>query len=696
MGFFIGTDVGGTFTDIWVSAGDGQTRVFKSPTTSDVLGGVINGLQLAAQSYDLSFDQLCSQIERFGHGTTVGLNALLTGNAARTAVITTRGFGDTLEIGRLKRQTSDMNELERTDAYLRNRIPPLVPRDLVIEVDERIDVNGKIVKSLDEEGARAAIRARKHRKIEAVAICTLWATHNPVHERRLRDLVLDELPGIFVSCSNEISPGVGEYARMSTTAGNAALGPLAGRYLSSLEAKLQSAGMKVPVLMMTCAGGVLPTAVLNDRPAFALFSGPAGGVMGSRATGAQAGFDNIVTMDIGGTSFDVGVIVAGKPIMRSEISVAGADIRVHSIDVESIGAGGGSIAYVEFGELRVGPRSAGANPGPACYGRGGTRPTATDADLVLGVLDPENFIGGRMQLDVEAARRAIDEHIAKPLGMSVTEAAWSIRQILDSKMADLLRRMTIERGYDPRDFTLLANGGAGPSHAWVLSEELGLDSFIVPAAATAESAYGTGNSDLGFTAERPAYARISPGAQPNETQLSHVTKALSAATEEVRNNLSLAGPKGDIRIESFVAIKFRGQTNHLDIPFDGNVFTLDTFKSVTSAFEQQYEALFGRGAAFSNAGYELISVRVMGTGALPPPVLATEGESFEPRGKRGVVFRDARNSVDTAIYRTSFPKDGEAAQGPAIIEFPGQSVVVPPGATARADKFGNIHVRLAS
>ncbi len=696
MGFFIGTDVGGTFTDIWVSDSDGQTRVFKSPTTADVLSGVIDGLHLAAQSYGLGFDALCSQVERFGHGTTVGLNALLTGNAARTAVITTKGFGDTLEIGRLKRQTSGMNEMERTDAYLRNRIPPLVPRDLVIEVDERIDVKGNVIKSLDETAARAEIGKLKDQKIEAVAICTLWSTHNPLHERRLRELVQEELPDVFVSCSHEISPGVGEYARMSTTAGNAALGPLAGRYLSSLEAKLQTAGMKVPVLMMTCAGGVLPTAVLNDRPAFALFSGPAGGVMGSRATGAQAGFDNIVTMDIGGTSFDVGVIVSGKPIMRTEISVAGADIRVHSIDVELIGAGGGSIAYVEFGELRVGPRSAGANPGPACYGRGGTRPTATDADLVLGVLDPNNFIGGRMKLDVDAAARAIDEHVAKPLGMSVTEAAWSIRQILDSKMADLLRRMTIERGYDPRDFTLLANGGAGPSHAWVLGEELGLDSFIVPAAATAESAYGTGNSDLGFTAERPAYARISPGTVPKPEQLAHVTRAVKAATEEVRNNLTLAGPTNGIRIERFVAIKFRGQTNHLDIPFEGDEFTLEAFKAVTGTFEKQYEALFGRGAAFSNAGYEVISVRVMGTGALPPPALATKGERFEPRGTRSVVFRDAKVPVETAIYRTSFPKADETAQGPAIIEFPGQSVVVPPGASAKADSFGNIHVRLAS
>jgi N-methylhydantoinase A len=696
VGFLIGTDVGGTFTDVWVAADDGEARVFKSPTTSDVLGGVLDAITLAAQSYNLSFEEFCSHIERFGHGTTVGLNALLTGSAARTAVLTTRGFGDTLEIGRLKRQTSGMNELERTDAYLRNRVPPLVPRDLVLEIDERIDVNGRVIKALNEEEARVEIRKLKDRNIEAVAICTLWSTQNPAHERSLREIVLDELPGVFVSISHEISPGVGEYARMSTTAGNAALGPLAGRYLSSLEARLQQAGMQVPVLMMTCAGGVLPTAVLAERPAYALFSGPAGGVMGSRATGAQAGFDNIVTMDIGGTSFDVGVIVSGKPIMRSEISVAGADIRVHSIDVHSIGAGGGSIAYVEFGELRVGPRSAGAEPGPACYGRGGTRPTATDADLVLGVLDPDNFIGGRMKLDVDAARRAIDEHVAKPLGMSIIEAAWSIRQILDSRMADLLRRMTIERGYDPRDFTLLANGGAGPSHAWVLSEELGLDNFVVPAAATAESAYGTGNSDLGFTAERAAYARVSPGAVPNAGQLAKITAALQSATKEVRDNLALAEPKGAVGLESLVAIKFRGQTNHLDIPFRGDSFSLDTFHAVTRTFERQYETLFGRGAAFSSAGYELIAVRVMGTGPLAPPAYAAKGEKLEPCGRRPVVFRDATVPVETAIFRTSFPKDGESAEGPAIIEFPGQSVVVPPGASARSDRFGNIHVRLAA
>ncbi|MCC6473089.1 MAG: hydantoinase/oxoprolinase family protein [Burkholderiales bacterium] len=696
MGYFVGSDVGGTFTDLWVSSSDGHTRVFKSPTTADVLGGVIDAIGLAAQAYGTDFNDFCARIERFGHGTTVGLNALLTGTAAKTAVLTTRGFGDTLEIGRLRRQSSGMNEVEFTDAFLRNRFPPLVRRARVVEIDERIDISGRVVAPLDEAQARAALRRLRAEGIEAIAVCTLWATHNPMHENRLRELAREELPEAFVSVSHEISPAVGEYARMSTTAANAALGPLAGRYLAKLEATLRAAGMRVPLLMMTCSGGVLPTAVLGERPAFALFSGPAAGVMGSQAIGARIGLSNLLTTDIGGTSFDVGVVVAGKPIMRTEIALAGADIRVHSIDVDSIGAGGGSIASVQFGELRVGPKSAGANPGPACYGRGGTLPTATDADLVLGVLDPDYFIGGRMKLDADAAARAIHEHVAKPLGMSVREAAWGIREVLDSRMADLLRRMTVERGYDPRDFALFANGGAGPSHAWVLAEELGLSGFIVPAAATAVSAFGAGNADLGFTAEAPTYVRVRPGAAPGAEQLSKITAATAACAAGVRRNLEVAAARGNVRIEPFVSIRFRGQTHHLDERIEEGAFDLPAWERLVSQFESHYETLFGRGAAFSKAGYEILSVRVAGTGALPPPALATVGEPLAPMGSRRVVFRDAGAPLETAIYRTGFPRAGERVEGPAIVEFPGQSVVVPPGASARADESGNLHVTRAS
>ncbi len=697
MAYFVGSDVGGTFTDLWVSESSGQTRVFKTPTTKDVLSGVIDGVKIAAEAFGKTFEEFCSSVERFGHGTTVGLNALLTGNAAKTAILTTRGFADTLEIGRLKRQSTGLNETEVIDSFLRNRFPPLVNRRFIIEIDERIDANGAVIKALDEKLARDAIRALKNSGVEAVAVCTLFATVNPVHEKRLLELLREELPGVFVSVSHDISPNVGEYARMSTTAANAALGPLAGRYLSKLEETLRGAGMRVPVLMMTCAGGVLPTSVLNDRPAYALFSGPAGGVMGSRITGEQIGLRNILTTDIGGTSFDVGVIADGRPIMRSEISVAGADIRVHSIDVDSIGAGGGSIASVNStGELQVGPRSAGANPGPVCYGRGGTEPTATDADLVLGVLDPENFLGGRMKLDIDAARRAIEQKIAKPLGMSMIEAAWGIRKILDAKMADLLRRMTLERGYDPRDFSLFANGGAGPSHAWVLSAELGLKGFVVPAAATAQSALGTGTADLGFTTERPVYVRIQAGRNPTQEEISRIATGIEECLANVRANLAIASAKTNVQIERFIAIRFRGQTNHLDVALDGGKFDAEAFRKVTASFEQQYETLFGHGASYSGAGYEILSVRVTGTGALPPPALSTAGDDLKPVKSRKVIFDDPANPVETGIYRTLFPKAETEVAGPCIIEFPGQSVVVPPQAHARADKFGNLHIRLTS
>lgn len=693
MEFVIGTDVGGTFTDLWIATGDGQSRVFKSPTTKDVMGGVINAMKMAAEAYGLSFDAFCSKIVRFGHGTTVGLNALLTGTAAKTFVITTKGFGDTLEIGRLRRQTSGMNEFEMTDAFLRNRHAPLAPRSQVIEVDERIDANGNVIAALGEQEIEAAVARLVTENAQSIAICTLFSVVNPAHELALRDAIRKRIPDAFISLSHEISPSVGEYARMSTTLANAALGPIAGRYLSRLEEILREAGMKAPVLMMTCAGGVLPTAALNDRPVFALFSGPAGCVVGSRALGQMIGADNVLTTDIGGTSFDVGAIVNGKPIMRGQISIAGADLNVRSIDVDSIGAGGGSIASVEMGELRVGPKSAGANPGPACYGRGGVEPTATDADLVLGVLDPDNFIGGQMKLDRAAAERAIEERIAKPLGMSVMEAAWGIRQILDSRMADLMRRMTLERGYNPRDFVVLANGGAGPSHAWVLSSELGLDSFVVPAAATAQSAYGIATCDLGFVAERPVYVRVGPGAKPDPDRLAAVSAALASASAEADGLLRKASPQSRITLERRVSIRFRGQTNHMDIGFVGDEMNLAGYDQLVSSFNDQYETLFGRGASFSQAGYEIIGIQVAATAHLPPPSLAGAGEPLVKAKTRMVVFEDPNAPVETIIYKTSYPPPGSEVDGPCIIEFPGQSVVVPPLYKARADQFGNLHVK---
>lgn len=691
---FVGTDVGGTFTDLWVSDGESETRVVKTPTTKDVMTGVLNAVDLAAKELDLTTKNFCERIRRFGHGTTVGLNAVLTGNAAKTAIITTEGFGDTLEIGRIRRQTSGLSEHEVTDFYLHNRYAPSVPRHMIREVRERVNAQGEILLPLDEGHTRGLLKQLASDGIEALAICTLWATANSIHEIRLKELAREILPEAFLSVSHEISPVVGEYGRMAATAVNASLGPVAGRYLTRLEAALQTRGMSVPLLVMTNGGGVLPTAVLNDRPAHTLFSGPAAGVVGSLVMSKKLGWSNVLTTDIGGTSFDVGVIVDGRPFASSEISLAGADLRLPSIDIASIGAGGGSIAAVQFGGITVGPQSAGSSPGPVCYGRGGTEPTATDADLVLGVLDPDNFIGGALRLDKDAAEAAIRDQIAAPLGLDIVQAAWGIREILDSKMADLLRRVTVERGYNPQSFTLIANGGAGPSHAWAIARELGLKSFVVPAAATAQSAYGCGNGDLGVSETAAIYIRVPPEGAPSATDLDLADHALRAASRTVMDQLKSAGAGDEMRLERLASVRFRGQTNSLSVAFDREKFDQLSYEQIIAAFEGDYERLFGRGAGYRSAGFEIVELRISGTAPLSVANDKSSGSTPILFGSRQVVFDDPAAPVETSIYQVRYPAPGSELNGPAIVDFPGQSVVVPPAAVARADEFGNLHISL--
>ena len=693
--FRVGTDVGGTFTDVWVAANDGRTKTFKSPSTGDILTGVVDALEIAARSFGLELPGFCARIERFGHGTTVGLNALLTGRAAKTMVVTTAGFRDTLEIGRMKRQYAGLTELEVTDQYLRGRWPPQVARESVLEVPERIDSKGAVIQHLDEKTARRRLRRAAKDSVDALAICTLWSTGNPVHEKRLAEIAREELPGVFVCASHEICPAVGEYGRMSTTAVNAALGPVMSRYLSGMADMLGNHRMEAPVLVMTGAGGVVSAGAAAELPVSAVFSGPTAGVMGCQALASRSGKTNVLTIDVGGTSFDVGLIVEGKPLMRSETEVAGAAVLMPSIDVGSIGAGGGSIAKVSHGNLDVGPQSAGADPGPACYGRGGRLPTATDADLVLGTLDPDNFLGGRMPLDTDAARRAIDDHVAKPLGYSITEAAWGIRRVFESRMADLLRRVTIERGHDPREFTMFASGGAGPAHAWSLCRDIGVGEFVVPATATAQSAFGTGICDLRHSAQRAVYLRIGPGGEVRTANLADLIAACGEADEEVREALSLdAVPFLRIEVERSIGTRYLGQTHQLDVPFAEAEVTGPMFAACIDRFEEMYESMFGRGSAFRHAGFEVSYVRATGTGVLEALPDTVTGEPLTSLGSRPVVFDDPRRPVETPVMSVEYPASGQRIDGPGIVEFPGHTVVVPPGGTARTDEFGSLHVRL--
>jgi N-methylhydantoinase A len=709
----VGTDVGGTFTDLWAIGDDGRQIVVKAPTTPDIITGILDAIGLAAGQLGLSVGEFCARVDRFGHGTTAGLNALLTGRAAATAVITTTGFRDTLEIGRLKRQVAGLTDLEVGDYVNRGRRPPVVPRQLVFEVTERMDSGGNVVTPLDESQVRRVLDEVAATGVQAVAICTLWSVANPAHERRIAELAIERLPGVFITQSHSVAPGTGEYARMSTTAVNAALGPVMSAYLASLDAALRDRGLRVPVHVMTSAGGVVSATDIAREPVAAIMSGPAAGVIACQQLGRRLGIDRLLTTDVGGTSFDVGVVVDGLPMMRDQLSVAGADIQRPTLDVGTIGAGGGSIARVEHEVLVVGPQSAGAVPGPVCYGRGGTQVTATDADLVLGILAEDGFAGSTMRLSRSAAEAAITEQIAGPLGMSTTEAAWGIRQVLDSKMSDLLRSVTIERGHDPREFVLFACGGQGPSHAWALCRELGISTFVVTPTATGQSAVGTGTSDLRQSASRPCYLRIPPGTAVSQTDLARLSQALQAtqaeASRRLRADVPVEGQAGApaagrafaadaISTELSVALRYRGQAHHLDVPVPselrGDHLDGSAFEKLVERFEAQYESLFGAGAAFREAGLEILSARAVVTARLPAAARPALTGRLVRAGSRSVVFDDPGVPVECPVWATEFPAAGQRLDGPVLVAYPGQTLVVPPGAVATTDELGNFIVTM--
>jgi N-methylhydantoinase A len=693
----VGTDVGGTFTDLWVITDNGEQFVVKSPSTPDIISGILGAIDLAAARLGVDAQTFCSSVERFGHGTTAGLNALLTGRSAKTAIITTDGFRDTLEIGRLKRQVAGLTDLQLGDYVNRGRWAPVVPRHLVFEVTERIDRQGDVVVDLDEPSVHHALERIADQGVEAIAVCTLWSVVNPAHERRIAELVRERFPHMFVSLSHEVAPGTGEFARMSTTATNAALGPIMGTYLQNLDAALKATGLTVPVQVMTGVGGVMPAHRLVREPMAAMMSGPAAGVIACQQLGRKLDIDRLLTIDVGGTSFDVGVVVDGTPMMRNQVSVAGADIHRPAIDVGTIGAGGGSIARVEHGVLRVGPQSAGSTPGPVCYGRGGELVTATDADLVLGVFAEEGFAGGHMTLSKAAAEVAIEEQIAEPLGMTLLEAAWGVRQVLDSKMADLLRSVTIERGHDPREFVMFANGGQGPSHAWALSRELGISTYIVTPTATAQSALGTGTSDLRQTSERPCFVRIPPGRSITQEDLDRINAELRDAEAHARSSVlddmeNMAVQ--EVSVDLTLALRYRGQAHHLDVLFNGGQMDEHDFEGVVSAFEQQYESLFGAGSAFREAGLEVLNVRALLTARLEAASAPDPRGDLVESGTRAVVFDDPAAPVACPVYQTEFPSEGHKLRGPALVVYPGQTLVIPPDATAHTDKYGNFIVHV--
>jgi len=682
----IGVDIGGTFTDlVWVDDATGAVRVGKLLTTPKdpsqaVEQGVVTVLHDAGSQ--------ASDVRSLIHGTTLATNALIERKGARTGLLTTAGFRDAVEIGREGRY--DMYDL------FIDQPSPLVPRHLRLEVTERIRADGGVLTPLDEPSARAAIARLKDAGVEAVAICLLHAYRNPAHERALKDLCASLLPGVPVSCSSEVVPEIREYERTSTTCANVYVMPLMGRYLDDLERKLQDLGIPGHFYIMLSAGGVATPDTAKRVPIRLVESGPAAGALAAARMARELGEPKLLSFDMGGTTAKACVIDGGEPLLAREFEVARADrfkkgsglpIRVPCIELIEIGAGGGSLARVDrMGLLKVGPDSAGADPGPACYAQGGKVPTVTDADLLLGYLDPNFFLGGRMRLDVDAAKQAVEGTIAGPMGLGLTDAAWGIHRVVNENMAGAARVHGIERGKDLRAYPLFAFGGAGPVHAWHVGRILRVPRVLVPFGAGAMSAYGLLAAPLAFDFVRTAPQRL------DAADWAQINGLFSEMESEGRKILRGAEvPDSAIRIRRTAEMRYTGQGHEVEVEVPPGALAAASLEAITANFETAYRALYSRTPL--GVPIEALNWRVVVSGPMPeisvagaqPGAATPIAVKPVPKGTRKAYFPEARGYVDTPVYDRYALTPGAAFAGPAIIEERESTTVAGAGARVTVD-----------
>ena len=692
----IGVDVGGTFTDCVCLSEEGVPITAKVATTpADPSRGVIAGVEALAAKVGLPVEEFLAETERFVHGTTVGTNALVERRGTRTAILTSRGHEDTFIVGKVFQKRVGVSERDMVHmSRLEFADPPLVPRNRIRGVAERVDYKGAVVCPLDTEDVLRAGQEFVAAGVQAVAVCFLWSFMYADHEQRAAEILRGIDDGLFVACSHEIAPVLGEYERLTTTVLSAYLGPAMNTYLSALEGALRQRGYRFSLLVMQASGGLAPAADTRRNPVTALDSGPVGGIMGATFLGALAGRDKLICTDVGGTTFDVGIVESGRPQIESTPVVDKYQFRATKVQVTSIGSGGGSVAWVDdTGVLKVGPRSAGADPGPACYGRGGVEATVTDADVVLGYLDPDNFLGGAMRLDAEAAGAAVDR-VAERLGLTRLQAADGIRRILDSQMADLVRRTTIERGYDPRDFTLLAYGGMGPTHAARYAADLGVAEVLVPADATAFSALGMLAAPLLRVYETSAPRRSPLGAEDAQAISALFADLEKRALRDFETDEVLAA---DVELRRIVLVRFQMQVHELEIEVPGGALDTDALDRLEQDFITAYTDRYGRDSAYAEAGLELVSYRLEARARqerLELRAQATGGSSPVPTGTRRAWFPELGDWAEVAIFAEQALSAGVTIQGPAIIERMGDTVVLPPGTTASVDEIGNLLLKL--
>jgi N-methylhydantoinase A len=696
--FVVASDIGGTFTDTVLLDESGTVERYKSPTVPhDPAAGVLATLELAAAQRGLPLASLLGQVSLFAHGTTVATNAMIQDTRAQVGLVQTRGFGDTVSIMRgFKALGLDEEQTKNFRSLVKQ--PAVVPKQLIAEVTERVDYQGRILMPLDEEDARAAVRRLRDAGAEVYAVALLWSFKNDTHERRIAELIEEEVPGALVTTSSALLPRLGEYRRTVTTAINASLRPSLRTAVQSLKTTLAGSGLASEPLLMQSNGGLAPVSEIDREAASTVMSGPVGGVIACEFIGSLLGHRNIVTTDMGGTSFDVGLILDGKPLMANATTINRNDISLPSVAVRTVGAGSGSIASVRGGYLTVGPRSAGAEPGPACYGRGGTLPTVADADLVLGYINPENFLDGRLHLDVDLARQAISEHVAQPLGMSVEEAAEGIKTIVDARMGDLIRQMTIEQGLNPKDFTVFAYGGAGPTHAFSYGDELGISEIVVPLTASVHSAFGIASSDLTAVEELSRPMQTPPGATVYSDALS--AEAINAVFDEIsaraiaRLVAAGASPQS-VTVARAIEMRFRFQIHVLTVALGDEPLNAAGIDAAVGRFIESYEGRFGEGSAFKAAGVELTTFRVVARSATQRPQLRAAGRdgATAPPSTTRKIFANGAWSEATVLRGESLAP-GDAISGLAVIEMKDTTIVIGSNQHATVDEVGNVVIRL--
>lgn len=682
MNYRVGVDTGGTFTDVsLLNENTGEMSITKVPSTPHNPSlAVLNGVKQIVEESRIDYEQ----ISFFIHGSTVATNALLEEKGSKTALITTKGFKDVLQIGRQTRP--------KLYDFRARKSEPLVPRNLRLELDERTDYQGNIIRAVDNNEVIKLVEVLKANEITSLAICFMHSYINPANERIVKEILAKAVPDISVTLSCDVLPEIKEYERTSTVVANAYVLPKMKYYLEHLKENMKELNIPSSLYIMQSNGGIISAETAISMPIRTVLSGPAGGVLAGSLVAKNTPFKNIITIDMGGTSLDTALIENEIPQYTTISDVEGRPIKVPMIDMHTIGSGGGSIAWIDTGRaLRVGPHSAGADPGPVCYGKGGTEPTVSDANVILGRLNPDSILGGKMKMDVETARKVMKEKIADPLGITVEEAAEGILKVINANMVRGIRVISVEKGHDPRDFSLMAFGGAGPLHAVDIAREIGSKEVIIPPTPGITCATGMLMADVKHDYVKSYTANLS------DVSNDGLNAIISSLVAEAQKDLTEEGfTSKTMELQASLDLRYQQQAYEITIPLTSVHVTDQSISEAITNFHETHKNIYGFNRI--NQDLEVANIRLVGIGKIKKIANENSGtakfEDIKPVGKRNVYFDSS--FYETLIYNRSSLNTKTSIVGPAIIEQLDSTIIVFPGQTAVTDPTGNLIINLTT